>query len=128
MKVSFSITEFSSRKVFTHHFHIHNKEGNFDISYGMIVDCEIVVKLGLKAEFGHQFLEWDCAAVPMKDPVNFIGKPNLTQCKMQEVVMQIEEPYSIIESTGIVVKILDSSYAKADLEEVATSAVQLDAN
>ena len=42
--------------------------------------------------------------------------------------MKTAETYSNIEATEIIVKILDSTYAKASLQEVTTSAVQMDAN
>ena len=35
----------------------------------------MMVKLGLKAEFGHQILEWDDTVIPMKDTVNLIAQP-----------------------------------------------------
>ena len=35
--------------------------------------------------------------VPMKDPRNFLGKPNLNKLKMQEVFMHTSEPVSTIE-------------------------------
>ena len=42
--------------------------------------------------------------------------------------MNTAETYSNIEATEIIFKILGSTYAKASLEEVDTSAVQMDAN
>ena len=59
----------------------------------------------------------------MKEPIIFLVKPDLTQRDMQEVVMNTEEPYSTREATKRFVKILDSTYAKADLDEAAASAV-----
>ena len=45
---------------------------------------------------------------------------------MQEVVMQTAESYSVREATDRVVKIIDSTYEKDDLDKVATAAFQLD--
>ena len=45
---------------------------------------------------------------------------------MREVVIQTSEPYYTIEATEIVVIILDSTYAKANLDQVAAAAVQID--
>ena len=46
---------------------------------------------------------------------------------MREVVMQNTEPASTIEATEILVKILDSNYAKAELNQVADNATHLNA-
>ena len=53
--------------------------------------------------------------VPMKEPGNLVFKPNLTKRDIQKVVMQISEPYSTIEATEVLVKIIDITYAKANL-------------
>ena len=45
---------------------------------------------------------------------------------MREVVIQTSEPYYTREATEIVVIILDSTYAKANLDKVAAAAVQID--
>ena len=45
---------------------------------------------------------------------------------MKEVVMHTVELYSTRETTERVAKILDSNYAKYDLDNVAAAAVQLD--
>ena len=42
----------------------------------------------------------------MKEPSGMLGKPYLIQIKMHEVVMQTEEPDSMIEATDRLVKIL----------------------
>ena len=46
---------------------------------------------------------------------------------MREVVMQTVEPASTKESTERLVKILDSTYAKADVKQVANKATQMNA-
>ena len=46
---------------------------------------------------------------------------------MREVVIQVEEPVSTREATERLVRILDSTYVKADLEHVATNKTQLNA-
>ena len=40
----------------------------------MIIGCELMVKLCLTDEFGHQILEWDKTVVPMKEPGNLTGQ------------------------------------------------------
>ena len=46
---------------------------------------------------------------------------------MREVVMQTVEPDSIREDTEKMVKILNSTYAKADLKQVFNNATQMNA-
>ena len=64
--------------------------------------------------------------LPTKDPVNVLGQPYLTKRKIQEVFVQMIEIYPTIEATERGVKILHSTYAKSDLDEIATATVQLD--
>ena len=61
------------------------------------------------------------------DPRNFLGQPDLTKRKMHEVLMRTAKPDSAQEVTKWMVKILDRTYAKADLEQVFINASQLDA-
>ena len=62
----------------------------------------------------------------MKDPVNFLGQPDLTKCNIQEVVILTAEPDSTREANQIVVKILDSTYEKSDYGKVSVALVQID--
>ena len=47
VKVTFYIVDFSSSKIISHQFHINNNEGKLVIAYAMIIDRELMVKLGL---------------------------------------------------------------------------------
>ena len=67
MKVPFIMPEFSRRKIITHRFHVDKFQGDEGISYYLIIGHDLMIKLGLKADFGHQILEWDDTVVPMKD-------------------------------------------------------------
>ena len=48
----------------------------------------------------------------MKEPSGLLGKSDLNKREMREVVMQTAEPSSTREATDILVKVLDSTYAK----------------
>ena len=61
----------------------------------------------------------------MKEPGNFLGQNDLTKNNIREVVMHTEGQASTIEDTEIVIKILYSTYWKADIDRVADSAVRL---
>ena len=122
VKVTFCIPELSSSKIINHRFHINNDKGESGIGYDMIIGRDLMVQLGLTANFKRQFLKWDGATVHMKYPSNLIGQSNLTKREMCKVVMQTAEPASTREATERMVKIFDSIYAKADLKQVVNKA------
>ena len=64
----------------------------------------------------------------MQDPVNLLGKLNVTQCNMKQMVKHTAEPTSTMESTDMIVNILNSTHTKAELEEVTMNIFQLDDN
>ena len=74
-----------------------------------------MVKLGLPDNFKHKVLQWYSVTVLMKEPVGLIGQTYVTSSEMYEMLIQTSEPVSIREYTDRLVKILDSTYAKADL-------------
>ena len=57
-----------------------------------------------------------------------IGQTDLTSRKIHEVVMQTSEPVSRSESNERLVKIPNSTYAKADLEQVSNNTTQMNAD
>ena len=61
----------------------------------------------------------------MKEPSGMMGQTDLTSHKMWEVVMQTAEPDTTIEATERLVKILDSTYVKANLKQVADNATHM---
>ena len=78
----------------------------------MIIGRDLMVQLGLTSNFNRQVFQWDGATVDMKEPRSLLGKSDLNKRDMRKVVMQTIEPYSTIEANEILVKILDSTYAK----------------
>ena len=46
-----------------------------------------MVKLGLKADFGNQIIEWGETLIPTKDPGIFLVQSYLTKHEIQEGVM-----------------------------------------
>ena len=52
-------------------------------------------------------------------------KTDITSCDMHEVVMHTVEPVYTREGTKRLVKIFDSAYTKADLEQLTANATQL---
>ena len=113
--------EFYGSKIINHRFHVDNNEGKSGIDYEMIIGLDLMVQLGLTADFKRQVLEWDYATIHMKESINLIGQSNLTKREMREVVMQNAEPDSTQEATEQMVKILDSTYSNVDLEQVVNA-------
>ena len=127
VKVPFCMLEFSNSKITYRRFHGDIYKGQLGIGYDMIMGSDLMVQLGLMANFKHQLLQWYGATVHMKDPGILLGPSNLTKSEMSKVMMHNEEPASTREATERMVKILDSAYAKADLEQVVANASQLNA-
>ena len=80
--------ELTSSKIINHCFHVDNVKGESGIGNDMIVDRDLMVQLGLIADFKRQVLQWDGATVHMKETINLLGKSNITKHEMSEVVMQ----------------------------------------
>ena len=77
-----------------------------------------MVQLGLMAHFKRQVIQLDDTTVHMRESRNLLGQSDLTKREMREVVMQTAEPASTREDTERMVKTLDSTYAKSDLEQL----------
>ena len=118
VRVPFCIPELSGSKIINHIFHVDNDEGELDIGHDMIIGRDLMVQLGLTANFKHQVLQWDGTTVHMNESRNFLGQPDLTKREMREVVMHTKEPAYTREATEKMVEIIYSTYAKADLKQV----------
>ena len=84
-----------------------------------------MVQLGLTAYFKRQVLQWDGATVHVMEPISLLGQSNLTKREIHKLIMQTTEIASTQEATERMVKILNSTYAKADLKKVADNKTQL---
>ena len=119
------MSEFSIRNIILHRFQVDNNEGETCIGYCMIIGRNMIVQLGLSSEFKCRVLQWDGVTVTIKETRGLMGQTYLTCCNMCEVVMQTTEPVYTREATKRLVKILNSTYEKAYLEQVASSANQM---
>ena len=125
VKMPFCMPSFSSSKIILHHFYIDNNEGESGIGYDMIIGRDLMVQLGLLVDFKRQLLQWYGLTVPMKEPSGLIGQIDITSCEMCEVVMRLEEPVSTRESTERLMKILEDTYVKAELEHLSDNETQI---
>ena len=87
-KMPFCMTYFSIREIINHCFLVNNYKVESGIGYDMIIGSELMLHLGLKANFKCQFLQWDGTTVHMKEPHSLLGEFNLNKRNMREVVMQ----------------------------------------
>ena len=125
IKVTFCMPLLFTIKMINHRFHVNNDKVELGIGYEMIIGHDLMTQLGLNSYFNLQALQWYGATVYMKEPICLLDKSNLNKRKIQEVVMQAAEPAYTIEATERMVKILDSTYVKAYLKQVANNATQM---
>ena len=72
----------------------------------MSIGRELMVQLGLTADFKHQVLQWDGPTVHMKESRGLLGKSDQNKRDMRKLVMQTTELSSTREATERMVKIL----------------------
>ena len=73
-KVPVCMSDLSSSKTIEHRFHVGNNKGESGICYGMIIGRDLMVQLGLMADFKRQVLQWDGVIVPIEEPSGLLGK------------------------------------------------------
>ena len=66
VKVSLCMLEFSISKIINHRFHVYNDKGKSVIGYDMIIGRDLMVHLGLSADFKCQVLQLYGATVYIK--------------------------------------------------------------
>ena len=93
----------------------------------MIIGRDLMVQLGLPSKLKRQSPQGGSVTIPMKEPGGIQGKPDLTSHEMSEVAIQTAKPVSTREDTERLVKLIDCTYAKADLKQVTDNATQLNA-
>ena len=71
----------------------------------MIIGRELMVQLGLTANFKQQVLQWDGATLHMKEPRCLLGKSDLNKRDMRKLVMKTTELSSTREATERMVNI-----------------------
>ena len=88
VKVPFCMPEFSVKNMILHRFYVDNNEGELGIGYDTIIVRDLMVQIGLMADYKCQVLEWDVSAVPMKDTRGMIGQKYLKNREMSKVSIQ----------------------------------------
>ena len=88
------MSDFSISKKINHRFHVNNKKVRSGIGYYIIIDRDLMVLLGLTADFKRQFLQRDGDMVHKKESRDLLVKSDLNKRNMFEVVMQTVETAS----------------------------------
>jgi hypothetical protein len=84
--------------------------------------------MGLVVDYDEAMIEWNGMAIPMKDEDFPCSKGLKSKREMRQIIDRSAEPKVTQEATSRILKILDSDYKKADLEEVVAKATQLSAS
>ena len=105
-RTQITIPEFYDNRLIEWEFHVTKSMGAYD----MIIGRDMLDDLGFILNFDEHVVTWEHASVPFKDMENDIFES-----------FHIDEPEAIEESMGRIKKILDNTYAAADLHEVTTS-------
>ena len=88
VKVPFCILGFSISRKINHCFHVDNDKYELGIGYDTIIGRDLMVQIGLTADFKHKVIQWYDATVHMKETRILTGKYYLSKREMREVVMK----------------------------------------
>jgi len=114
VKLKLSLTEFNSSKIISHRFQVDNDDGDEGIGYDMIIGRDLMESIGMILDFQNKTIQWENMTVSMKNHREahaFIPLP--------------KELKSTSNATDRAVRILDSNYQAADLDEIVENANQL---
>ena len=70
------MSEFSSRKIINHPFHVEKDKVYARIGFDWIIGNDLMVQLGLMANIEHHDLEGYGATVSMEEASGLLGKPD----------------------------------------------------
>ena len=94
----------------------------------MIIDHDLMVHLGLMADFKRQVLQWDGATVlNMEEPNSLIEQSFQLSARCAGWLFRLHNQLTHERLLNKGLKILDSTYAKADLKQVSDNKTQMDA-
>ena len=78
-RCNFTLHIYLSRKVISYHFHVDNDKSKSGIGYEMIIGHNLMLQLGLLAEFKRKVIQWDSVTVTTKEPTE------ITLCNIFQV-------------------------------------------
>ncbi len=119
--IYFNLPEFSESKIITWDFHITEKN---NLGYDMIIGRDLMQELGMDLVFSENVVTWEGTKIPMRD-FKRLKKYKLKSKELNVIIQGSDEPIVTEEATNRMLKILDSTYKKADLKEVIKKAIHL---
>ena len=119
-KVAFSVSEFSESKIIEWRFNVCKSKK--ELGCDMIIGRDLLKQLGMVLDFQKKMIELDLITISMQDYAKlrkFSGK------EINKIIQSTKEPIVMQKATDRIVKILDSNYHKADLQQVVAKATHL---
>ena len=123
MQISFSLDEFGGNERIEHRFDLNENEDS--IGYDIIIGRDLMNKLNMDVRFSDHTIKYCDQLIPMKSFAKVLKKQYPSKKEIKATFMRSVEPKATQEETERVIKILDSNYKKADLEEVVDKADNL---
>ena len=74
VKMPICTLDFSSSKIINHHFNVDNNKGDLGIGYYRIIGHDLMVKLGLMANFKRHVLQGYSTTVPIEETIGMLSK------------------------------------------------------
>ena len=123
MKLTVTLDEFGGGTKIKHTFDLNkNEEG---IRYDMIIGRDLLNQLNIDVRFSDGTIKWEDQIVPMKNFQSIRGNDLTSKKELKSIILRLNEPKSTRDSTQRVIKILDSKYEKADLDQIVKSLTNL---
>ena len=92
----------------------------------MIIGRDLLNQLNIDVRFSNGTIKWEDQVVPMKNFQRIWKDNHPSKKELRSTILCLIEPRSTREATERVVKILDSKYEKANLNEIVEGARNLD--
>ena len=118
--VNLSFPELNAHRVITWQCFIDERENN-ELGYDMIVGRDLMTSIGIQIDFQNKMLRWDGVELEMRD----FSSTTPTRKEIKATLQKAAEPVVTKEATSRLVKILDSTYEKADLRQVVEQAAHI---
>ena len=116
-EVMLSLPEINPHRVVNWQYYIDDRPTN-ELGYDMIIGCDLMTALGTTIDFESKMLCWEGAKLEMKE----FSSKTPTRKEINAVLKKAAEPEVTKQATSRLVKILDSTYGKPDLQEVVKQA------
>ena len=123
MLINFTLDEFGKSTKISHSFDLdESKDG---IGYDMLIGRDLLDKLKIDLRFSDKMIKWEDQLVPMKSFSKTWKDKHPTRKEVKATILRSIAPRSTQQATDRALKILDSEYVKADLNNIVDNADSL---